>query len=89
MRKYRIHKKFRKDIEKLKLSGRRDIKKLRSVMNEIISSAKLSVVLRDHPLEGKWKGCRDCHIEGDWILIYEKTDDMIIFYRTGSHSELF
>ena len=47
----------------------------------------------DHPLQGEWSDHRDCHIRGDWLLIYRinKLDDgeEIIFVRTGTHSELF
>ena len=34
------------------------------------------------------KGRRECHLAGDWLLIYELENDMVIFERTGSHSEL-
>jgi len=30
-----------------------------------------------------------CHIEPDWLLIYQSTETEIILIRTGSHSELF
>ena len=34
------------------------------------------------------KGHRECHIEPDWLLIYQKTEIEIILVRTGSHSSL-
>jgi len=45
----------------------------------------------DHPLHGKHQGKRECHIEPDWLLIYriDKDNRRIIFYRTGSHADLF
>lgn len=30
----------------------------------------LSTKYRDHPLTGNWKGYREIHIEGDWLVIY-------------------
>ena len=46
---------------------------------------------RDHDLSGDWVGHRECHIQPDWLLIYEAADDTLFLYltRTGSHSELF
>ena len=46
---------------------------------------------RDHALTGNCAGCRECHIQPDWLLIYEIAEDTIFLYltRTGSHSELF
>jgi len=46
---------------------------------------------RDHALQGRWGGCREFHIEDDWLLIYRvatKTGD-IMAIRTGTHEDLF
>lgn len=43
----------------------------------------------DHPLSGKWKGYRDCHIRPDLLLIYQKSSSVLLLVRLGSHSELF
>jgi mRNA interferase YafQ len=40
-------------------------------------------------LTGEWGGVWECHIEPDWLLIYEVTDREVILIRTGTHSELF
>lgn len=40
-------------------------------------------------LTGSWQDCRECHIEPDWLLIYQVTGDEITFVRTGTHSDLF
>ncbi|HDQ45157.1 MAG TPA: type II toxin-antitoxin system YafQ family toxin [bacterium] len=62
----------------------------RSWIIEILSTGQnLDDQYRDHPLAGKWKGHRDCHIEPDWILIYRVTSDSLFLERTGSHSDLF
>lgn len=44
---------------------------------------------RDHPLKGRWRNARDCHLRGDVVLIYERTETSIRLVRIGSHSELF
>lgn len=40
---------------------------------------------------GDYKGCRECHITPDWLLIYRIEENMLILglTRTGSHSDLF
>jgi mRNA interferase YafQ len=47
----------------------------------------------DHPLRGEWADHRDCHIRGDWLLIYRinatPQGEEIVFVRTGTHAELF
>jgi mRNA interferase YafQ len=44
---------------------------------------------RDHALRGNYVSRRECHIEPDWLLIYKKESNTIIFERTGTHSDLF
>ena len=42
----------------------------------------------DHALKGTWKGCREAHIQPDWLLIYHIEDNIVYLDRTGSHTEL-
>lgn len=48
---------------------------------------------KDHALTGNWDGHRECHIGGDFLLIYTLDDagkhGLVVFVRTGTHSELF
>ena len=46
---------------------------------------------KDHALTGNYSGCRECHIQPDWLLIYEISNKELILYlnRTGPHSDLF
>ena len=39
----------------------------------------------------KYKDCKECHIEPDWVLIYRIKDAelILLLFGTGSHSELF
>jgi len=47
----------------------------------------------DHPLGGNWIGHRECHVGGDFLLVYKLDDTMnpglIVFVRAGTHAELF
>ncbi len=44
---------------------------------------------RDHPLKGDWAGYRECHIGGDFLLIYRLNESAgksgeIVFTRAGT-----
>ncbi len=79
---------FKRDIKRLLRSGK-DIEKLLSTVEKLAEGRKLPSEYNDHPLSGKYKDKRDCHIEPDWILIYAIEDDELVLYRTGSHTQLF
>ncbi|RMG81528.1 MAG: type II toxin-antitoxin system YafQ family toxin [Bacteroidetes bacterium] len=79
---------FKKDYKKIK-KQQKNLSKLKSVIEKLLSQKKLEPKYRDHSLSGNFKNHRECHIEPDWILIYRKTKDELILERTGSHSDLF
>jgi mRNA interferase YafQ len=83
-------KSFRKDWERLTRSGRYDMKRLKEAMLLLIANdGPLGPEWLDHALKGDWADHRECHIGGDFLLIYKTDGDAIIFVRTGTHSELF
>jgi mRNA interferase YafQ len=78
---------FQKDYKKSVKSGR-DMRRLKQIMTRIAEERALPAVLRDHKLIGNYQGRRECHLAGDWLLIYKLEKGMVTFERTGSHSEL-
>ena len=44
---------------------------------------------RDHSLIGNYAGYRECHIQPDWLLIYQQSETELLLYRTGTHADLF
>ena len=68
---------------------KKDLQKLRRVINTLVDRQTLEPRYRDHPLSGNRKGYRDCHLEPDWVLIYKVNEDILTLARMGSHSELF
>ena len=70
---------------------RLDIDKLTDVMKMIINEQPLPPERKNHPLHGEWKGMLECHVEPNWLLIYEidPAARTVTFHRTGSHSDLF
>ena len=87
MRKLKTTTRFEKDYKKALKSGR-DLTRLKRVMTWIACAQELPPELRDHKLVGNYQGRRECHLAGDWLLIYKLEGDTVIFERTGSHSEL-
>ena len=67
----------------------KDLDKLKSVLASLVEGEELSPEYRDHVLVGQYKGTRECHLEPDWLLIYEQAESEIVLIRTGSHSDLF
>jgi mRNA interferase YafQ len=67
----------------------KDLDKLKRVLESLAEGLELAQTYRDHVLVGQYKGTRECHIEPDWLLIYEPAEDEVVLIRTGSHSDLF
>ncbi len=81
---------FEKDIKQAQKRGK-DLDKLFFVIEKLANGEPLEEKYRDHSLVGLYKGCRECHIEPDWLLVYEIFEDVLILSlaRTGTHSDLF
>ncbi len=79
---------FKKDFKRMERRGG-DMKKLRAVIERLVSEEELEARYKDHPLQGDFAGVRDCHIQADWILIYAIVGDELRLIRTGTHSDLF
>lgn len=90
MYKIEVTKRYLKD---LKLARKRNLDE--SLLNDIIKKLSEGKPLPerncDHKLVGDYRGCRECHITPDWLLIYSLEDvlKIITLIRTGSHSDLF
>ena len=81
---------FKKDLKLAKKQGK-DIERLYAVIEKLADDEPLEQKYRDHDLRGNYKGCRECHVEPDWLLVYEVMDEVLVLmlYRVGSHSTLF
>lgn len=81
---------FKKDFKRLVKRGY-DMHLLEKVIELLVQQQPLPEQYRDHPLIGNYRGCRECHITPDWLLIYEIKENELLLYltRTGTHSDLF
>ena len=83
-------KKFKKDLKTVQKRGY-SIDLLTDVIIKLASGEQLEAKYNDHELQGEYKGCRECHIAPDWLLVYKIGENTSYLYlaRTGTHSDLF
>ncbi len=79
---------FKKDLKRGS-KQHMNLNELKRVLEKLQRKEPLDTRHRDHQLSQNWKGFRDCHIEPDWVLIYQITEEELRLVRIGSHSELF
>ncbi|MBP5706381.1 MAG: type II toxin-antitoxin system YafQ family toxin [Spirochaetales bacterium] len=81
---------YKKDIKLAKKRNYR-MEDLYEVIEKLANDELLEDRYRDHALEGCWVGHRELHIRSDWLLIYQKKENILILElsRTGTHSDLF
>jgi len=87
-------KEFLKDWQRLSHSGRYDMHRLKEAMLVLVANeGSFTAEWKDHALSGNWSGHRECHIGGDFLLVYSLDDagkhGLVVFVRAGTHSELF
>ena len=81
---------MKKDVRLMKKRGK-DISKLTHILTLLSTGAVLPPSYRDHALTGNLSDFRECHIEPDWLLLYQIFDDELVLSATatGSHADLF
>ena len=81
--------KAKKDLKRYR-SNPVKMRKLYEVLQMLMNDIPLPKEYKPHLLAGNYKGCMECHIEGDFLLIWiDPNTDVIEVLRLGSHSELF
>ena len=81
---------MKRDVRLMKKRGK-DIGKLVNILSLLASSSPLPLQYKDHALSGSLRDFRECHIEPDWLLMYQIYEDVLILsaVATGSHADLF
>ena len=80
---------FKKDYKRVFKRGHSK-EKLEHLLNLLVADEVLPASTRPHKLTGNYSNCWECHIEPDWVLIYQLVDDdLLVLRRTGSHADLF
>jgi mRNA interferase YafQ len=78
---------FRRDLQRQKRRGK-NIEELINAVELFAEDGALPPAYHPHLLE-EWKGVWECHIEPDWRLIYDVTENEVLLIRTGTHLDLF
>ena len=83
---------FKRNYKQIKKQGK-DVNKLKYIVNKLANGLELETKYKNHMLTDSknYKNCKECHIESDWLLVYQYVDNelILILVATGSHSELF
>jgi mRNA interferase YafQ len=88
MRRITQRRRFREDLKRQKRRGK-DIEDVVAAVELLAETGMLPEAYRPHKLSGEWKGVWECHIDADWLLIYDITPAEVLLIRTGTHSDLF
>ena len=78
---------MKKDAKLMK----KDMQKLVNMLSMLANGNSLPVQYKDHSLTGNLHDFRECHIEPDWLLMYQIYEDTLILSATatGTHADLF
>ncbi len=72
----RFTSKMKRDYKRMQKRGK-DMSHLNAVLNLLVQCQPLPEKYKDHQLKGDKKDFRECHIEPDWLLIYQIQDDKL------------
>lgn len=87
MKRVKFSTKAKKDLKKYRDDSLKT-EALFAVLHSLALGETLPKSYRPHYLLGEYKGCMECHIGSDFLLIW-LDEDFIEVVRVGSHSELF
>ena len=83
---------YKKDLKRARKRNLPEAE-LNQVIFDLANDIPLSPDKKDHTLSGRLAGFRECHIQPDWLLVYNKEDNgdlhILNLIRTGTHSDLF
>ncbi len=85
----RLTTRYKKDLKKAKKNPRQDTVRLIDAIEILAETQVLPDEYKPHPLIGNFLPKWECHIQPDFLLIYEILDNVLYLHRCGSHSELF
>ena len=80
---------YKKDYKRYRNNPQK-VAALAEVLDMLSNEQPIPSEYLPHPLHGKYKGCIECHVQGDFLLIwFDPKSNVIELVRLGSHFELF
>ncbi len=89
MRRILVTNRFKKDLKKAKKNAKQDTGKILEAIEMLANLGVLPEAYLSHPLAGNWQSKWECHIQPNFLLIYEISEKVLRLERCGSHSDLF
>ena len=89
MKELRFSTQYKKDAKRFRNQPKK-MEKVAEILRKLRDEEPIPEINRPHLLTGNYAGCMECHVEGDFLLIWiDETEKRIGVLRLGSHSELF
>ena len=81
---------FKKDYKRILKRGY-NIELLTKLFEQLMANGNVYSMYKPHKLLGKYVGYWECHIQPDWLLIWEVDEyrQCVILHYTGTYSDLF
>lgn len=80
---------YKKDYKRIRNNSQK-VKDLKEILTKLVNDEPIPAEYLPHKLTGKYKGCLECHVQSDFLLIWiDEKNDIIELVRVGTHSELF
>jgi len=86
----RFTNRFKKDVKRCKKRGY-NLSFLEHAIDLLQKNGNLPPKYKAHKLTGQYDGLWECHLNSDWLLVWERNDEVLtlLFMATGTHSDLF
>ena len=88
MRELILTTRFRRDLRRAARRGK-DERRLREVLDALVAGEPLEPRHRAHQLTGNMAPLWECHIENDWLLVWDEDETTVTLMQTGTHSDIF
>ena len=80
---------YKKDYKRYRNNPKK-VEALKDLLKLLVEDKPIPAEYLPHMLHGNYKGCMECHVQGDFLLIWvDAANNIIELVRLGSHSELF
>ena len=80
---------YKKDLKRYQNQPKK-MQALKVVIDMLANDIPIPASYKPHILLGDYQGCMECHIQGDFLLVWiDREHNIVELVRLGSHSELF
>ena len=81
---------FKKSFKKCMKRGC-DSEEFKTIISILGETGTLPPKYKLHPLKGNYKGCLECHINPNWLLVWKQNDKelILLFVDIGTHQDIF